>query len=167
MGQAVEMEYADGKLTGGPDETLKTMQTPVELLLGRDGSAKAQWTPGARYEPMGFVGGRLPDRAVRVGETWEDSISIPLGDGSERIMPVKPRLASAGAGGARIEARLDEPIELGSGKGRATLVRSLTFDTKNHRAISGSQEISVEISGPRQRVDVSSWVVTFEAAARE
>lgn len=168
QGKPVDMEYVDGKVVttepANQDAILKQMKTPAEMTIGKLGSVSVRWGDLARPEAMGFIGGRLPDSGVASGDSWEDSLSVPTGTGSDRILPVKPKMVRLLDDMAEIEVQQEEPIEFATGKGRVQVKRSTRFDTKKHSARRAESEITLEISpaGKNPPVEWSQWVLTVD-----
>lgn len=168
QGKPVEMEYAEGKVvtTGAADHEviLKQMKTPVEMTLGKFGALAVRWGDQMRPEAMGFLGGRLPDGGVAPGDVWEDSISVPTGTGSDRILPVKPKLIRLVDDMAEIEVQQEEPIEFATGKGKVQVKRSTRVDRKKHFVRHAASDLVLEISpaGKNPPVEWSQWLLTVD-----
>jgi hypothetical protein len=168
QGKPVDMEYVDGKIVSteimDQEAILKQMKTAADMTVGRLGSVTIRWGDQAKPEAMGFLGGRLHDSGVALGDTWEDSMSVPTGTGSDRILPVKPKLARVVDGIAEIEVHKEEPIEFATGKGKVQVKRSTRFDVKKHFARRAESEITLEISpaGKNPPTEWSQWVLSVD-----
>jgi hypothetical protein len=168
---SVEMEYADGKIVKAPpgaaDGILKQMQMPVELTLNRYGVTAVRWGEQTKPEGIGFAGGRLPESAATVGDSWEDTVAVPTGSGADRIVAIKPKLATWGDQGGRIEAALDEPIEFATGKGKVQFKRTAEFDPKQMLVRRATSELTLELSGSGGKnplVEFSRWTQSVEVS---
>jgi len=103
----------------------------------------------------------MPERAIQPGETWTDSMTIPVGAGQQTVFHVTYRLERVERqGGARIAivswqgtVRSDSAAVLGAG---GTMTGQLALDLDAGRLTSSTTEMHITVQTPQGTMPIRS-----------